>query len=75
NTLLLLPPSDLPDTRPQYHISVALNCMNPFSYITTIHRGASDSGPYVGEFEMGISTIPATVCLGSLGQKTIMDAL
>jgi hypothetical protein len=51
NTLLLLPPSDLQDTRPQYHISVAMNCMNPFSFITTVHKGASDFGPYVGEFE------------------------
>ncbi|KAJ7093129.1 hypothetical protein C8R44DRAFT_399036 [Mycena epipterygia] len=74
NSLLLLPPPDLPDTRPLYHISVALNCMNPFSFITTVHRGASDSGPYVGEFEMGISTIPATVCMGS-SQKTIKDAI
>ncbi|KAJ6618262.1 hypothetical protein B0H10DRAFT_2030004 [Mycena sp. CBHHK59/15] len=49
-----------------------MNCMNPFSYITTIHRGATDNGAYVGEFEMGISTIPGTVCLDDC-QKKIHD--
>ncbi|KAJ7765506.1 hypothetical protein DFH07DRAFT_367658 [Mycena maculata] len=74
NTLLVLPPADWPDSRPRYHIAVSLNCMNPFSFITTIHSGASDSGPVVGEFEMGISTIPGTVCLGDC-QRQIKDVL
>ncbi|KAJ6547166.1 hypothetical protein B0H19DRAFT_1164287 [Mycena capillaripes] len=74
NSILLLPPSELPDTRPLYYVSVALNCMNPFSFITTIHKGASDSGPHVGEFEMGISTIPGTVAMGNC-QKKIKDAV
>ncbi|KAJ7105745.1 hypothetical protein C8R43DRAFT_1046167 [Mycena crocata] len=74
NTTLLLPPSDLPETRPQYHISVVINVMNPFSFITTIHRGASESGPYVAQFEMGISTNPSTVCMEDC-QKKIKDAI
>ncbi|KAJ7184164.1 hypothetical protein C8R46DRAFT_1063103 [Mycena filopes] len=74
NHLLLLPPSSLPDTRPVYFVSVVMNCMNPFSFITTVHRGASDSGPLVGEFEMGISTAPSTVTMGN-SQKTIRDAI
>ncbi|KAF7359418.1 hypothetical protein MSAN_01284400 [Mycena sanguinolenta] len=74
NALLLLPPSNLPDTRPLYYISVAMNCMNPFSFITTVHKGASNSGPYVGEFEMGISTIPGTVAIGDC-QKRIRDVV
>jgi len=74
NTLLLLPPRDLQDTRPQYYISIALNVMNPFSFITTVHKGASDAGPYVGEFEMGISTIPGTVAMGDC-QKKIKDVV
>ncbi|KAJ6500394.1 hypothetical protein C8R45DRAFT_66784 [Mycena sanguinolenta] len=74
NTLLLLPPSNLPDSRALYHISVAMNCLNPLSFITTLHKGASNSGPYVGEFEMGISTIPGTVVMGDC-QKRIRDVV
>ncbi|KAJ7756792.1 hypothetical protein DFH07DRAFT_472266 [Mycena maculata] len=74
NTLLVLPPADWPDSRPRYHIVVSLNCMNPFSFITTIHSGASDSGLFVGEFETGLSTIPGTVCLGDR-QRQIKDVL
>ncbi|KAJ7043299.1 hypothetical protein C8F04DRAFT_944824, partial [Mycena alexandri] len=43
NTTLLLPPSDLQDTRPRYFISVSMNCFNPHSFITTMHNGASDA--------------------------------
>ncbi|KAK7023854.1 hypothetical protein R3P38DRAFT_2954555 [Favolaschia claudopus] len=74
NTLLLLPPSGFPDSRPQYHISVSMNCFNPFSFITTVHKGASDLSPHVGEFEMGISTIPGTVVMGQR-QKAIKDVV
>jgi hypothetical protein len=51
NTMLLVPPPDVQDTRPLYHISVALNCFIPSSFVTTIRRGASEYGEYVGEFE------------------------
>ncbi|KAJ7074362.1 hypothetical protein C8F01DRAFT_1100278 [Mycena amicta] len=74
NTLLLLPPSTWPDSRPQYHIAVALNVWNPFSYITTVRKGATDSAPVVGEFEMGISTLPGTVSMGGI-TKFISETL
>ncbi|KAJ7043298.1 hypothetical protein C8F04DRAFT_1074358 [Mycena alexandri] len=74
NTMLVLPPHTLQDSRPQYFISVLMNCLNPHSFITTVHRGASESGPYVGEFEMGISTIPSTVTMGDC-QKTLKEAI
>ncbi|KAF7338603.1 hypothetical protein MVEN_02086600 [Mycena venus] len=69
NTLLLLPPPDLQDTRPQYNISVRLNVLNPFSFITTVHKGASDAGPYVGEFEAGISMVASTVTMGDCQKR------
>jgi len=61
SAMILIPPEDFPDSRPRYHISVNLNCFMPSSYITTIHRGATENGQFVGDFEMGISKIPATV--------------
>ncbi|KAF8235569.1 hypothetical protein L208DRAFT_738500 [Tricholoma matsutake] len=62
NAMLLIPPSHAPDTRPLYHISVNLNCFNPLSAITCIRRGATEYGEYVGDFELGISSQPATIC-------------
>ncbi|KAA1471959.1 hypothetical protein DENSPDRAFT_838069 [Dentipellis sp. KUC8613] len=66
NTMLLLPSArnDAVDSRPLFHITVNLNCLMPSSYITVIRRGASESGEYVGEFEMGISKDSSTVVLG-----------
>jgi len=49
--MLLLPPPESQDTRPLYHISVAMNCFIPSSHVTTIRRGASEYGDYVAEFE------------------------
>ncbi|KAF7311645.1 hypothetical protein MKEN_01067800 [Mycena kentingensis (nom. inval.)] len=66
NTMLLVPPSSLPDSRPQYHISVALNVFNPFSFTTTIRRGGTSNGPKVGEFEMGISSLPGIVTINGV---------
>ncbi|KIP03610.1 hypothetical protein PHLGIDRAFT_121451 [Phlebiopsis gigantea 11061_1 CR5-6] len=51
NTMLLLPPPDQPDSRPIYHISVEMNCLTQASIITTLRRGSSEHGIYVGEFE------------------------
>lgn len=51
NSMLVIPPPNVPDTRPKYHISVAHNCFAPMSYITTIRRGSSDNGVHVAEFE------------------------
>lgn len=49
--MVLLPPADAQDTRPQYFISVAMNCFMPLSHVTTIYRGANEYAPRVGEFE------------------------
>ncbi|KAJ3794111.1 hypothetical protein GGU11DRAFT_797396 [Lentinula aff. detonsa] len=54
NSMLLLPPSASPETRPRYHISVSQNCFTPMSWITTVRRGSSPDGEILGEFEMGI---------------------
>lgn len=51
NSMILVPPADSPDTRPLYHVSVHLNCFMPFSYITTIRRGATEIGDHVADFE------------------------
>jgi hypothetical protein len=51
NAMLVLPPEDSPDTRPKYYVSVGPNCWNPTSWITTVRRGASESGELVGDFE------------------------
>jgi hypothetical protein len=49
--MVLLPPPESPDTRPLYHISVQMNCFMPFSFITSIRRGGTERGEFVGEFE------------------------
>lgn len=51
NSMLLLPPSDAIDTRPLYHVSVAHNCFMPLSYITTVRKGGTENGEFVGDFE------------------------
>ncbi|KAF9453603.1 hypothetical protein P691DRAFT_658346 [Macrolepiota fuliginosa MF-IS2] len=51
NSMILLPPADAPDTRPVYHITVSMNCFVPNCYITTIRRGGTEQGEYVGDFE------------------------
>lgn len=51
NSMLLLPPPEAQNTRPIYHISVAMNCFIPSSYVTTLRRGASEYGDCVAEFE------------------------
>ncbi|KAF9041414.1 hypothetical protein BJ165DRAFT_1530141 [Panaeolus papilionaceus] len=64
NTMLLIPPAESQDTRPQYHISVNMNCFVPTSFITTIHRGAIAYGRAVAAFEMGISVEKGRVRFG-----------
>ncbi|KAK0481707.1 hypothetical protein IW261DRAFT_1094328 [Armillaria novae-zelandiae] len=64
NAMLLIPAPNAPDTRPKYHISVGMNCFIPSSYITTIRRGATQEGPMVGDFEMGIADKTATLSIG-----------
>jgi hypothetical protein len=65
NTMLLIPPSTEPDTRPLCTISVALDCFNPTASVTTVRLGGSaEHGEIMGEFEMGISAAPGMVTIG-----------
>ncbi|PBK99075.1 hypothetical protein ARMGADRAFT_1007695 [Armillaria gallica] len=72
NSLILIPPPESPDSRPLYHISVNNNVFNTMSHTTIIHRGPTEDGPYVGEFESGISYKNATVYMG--GVETPLSA-
>ncbi|KAL1739727.1 hypothetical protein HDZ31DRAFT_68647 [Schizophyllum fasciatum] len=74
NAMLLLPPADSADTRPLYHISVAMNVFVPTSFITTIRRGGTEEGPIVGDFEMGISNKASTVFIRNQ-ECTVHEAL
>lgn len=58
-SMLLLPPASSTDSRPLYHIAVETNCFRPASHITVVHRGASEHGVYVGEFECASSPVSA----------------
>ncbi|KAF9013562.1 hypothetical protein BDZ89DRAFT_1118801 [Hymenopellis radicata] len=61
NCMLLVPPPEAPDMRPLYHISVNMNIFNPHSYVTTICHGPSPEGEFVAEYELGITSKPATI--------------
>ncbi|KAG9221018.1 hypothetical protein CCMSSC00406_0002382 [Pleurotus cornucopiae] len=63
NCMILVPPPESQDTRPQYHISVDVDCFNPLVHITTVRRGVNEYGDHVAEFEMGISKSPATLSI------------
>ncbi|CAA7268328.1 unnamed protein product [Cyclocybe aegerita] len=61
NSLTLVPPPDMPDTVPRFHIAVTSNVFNPLSHITTVYRGETQFGQWVGSFEMGISSFLSRV--------------
>ncbi|KAG9226842.1 hypothetical protein CCMSSC00406_0003485 [Pleurotus cornucopiae] len=63
NCMILVPPPESHDTRPQYHITVDADCLNPLVHVTTVRRGANEYGDLVAEFEMGISNSPATLSI------------
>lgn len=71
NSMLVLPPSgsdaavnsDL-SVNALYRISVNSNCFMPSSYITTIRRGGSEDGEFVGDFEIGDSLVKWTITIG-----------
>ncbi|KAH7930591.1 hypothetical protein BV22DRAFT_59374 [Leucogyrophana mollusca] len=66
NSMILLPREHDPELGPQYHISIGYNVFRPSSQVTTIRRGRSEHGPFVGSFELfrSPSTHIGTVCLG-----------
>ncbi|EIM81984.1 uncharacterized protein STEHIDRAFT_161338 [Stereum hirsutum FP-91666 SS1] len=68
NSMLVLPPSadagaDSGENA-LYRISVNSNCFMPSSYITTIRRGGSEDGEFVGDFEIGDSMVKWTITIG-----------
>ncbi|KII93161.1 hypothetical protein PLICRDRAFT_170944 [Plicaturopsis crispa FD-325 SS-3] len=72
NSMILVPPATVADTRPKYHISVSMNCFIPSSYITTIRRGGTENGEEVGDFETGKSANVGTVCIR--GSEAILSS-
>ncbi|KAF9482614.1 hypothetical protein BDN70DRAFT_874791 [Pholiota conissans] len=48
--VILVPPADLPDTRPLYHISISHDPFLPHCLITSVMRGGTTNGTYVGGF-------------------------
>lgn len=68
NSMLVLPPSTDAGAdsgeNALYRISVNSNCFMPSSYITTIRRGGSEDGEFVGDFEIGDSMVKWTITIG-----------
>ncbi|TDL25440.1 hypothetical protein BD410DRAFT_766063 [Rickenella mellea] len=57
DSTLVMPPRTALDLRPIYHISVGLN-LAPFtqiSYATTIRRGGTAQGTFVGSFSLSVT--------------------
>jgi len=52
NTTLVVSSSD-EDSASKYHISIAMDCFIPSSYITTVRSGCTDYGAFVAQFELG----------------------
>ncbi|KAF5312016.1 hypothetical protein D9619_003840 [Psilocybe cf. subviscida] len=75
NAMMLLPPPDAQDTRPQYYVAVSLNCFMPLSHITTVYRGANEYSPRVCEFEMGIISVANSRLQMATGAPVAIDSL
>jgi len=65
NSMALIPTVDVGEDQPQYRIVIHMNCFMPLSHITKVCRFSRTSGKEkVGEFEMGITTVPSKVQVG-----------
>ncbi|KAL4247569.1 hypothetical protein ABKN59_007741 [Abortiporus biennis] len=62
-----------PASVPVYHISTHLNIFIPSSHITVVHRGDSEAGDLVGQFEMGVSVKKSTVTID--GREKLTDSV
>ena len=49
NSMVVVPPTDVTDTRPLYHIRVVHDLFDPSFFVTSIRKG-SDDGHFVGDF-------------------------
>jgi len=65
NAMLLVPPENMSNLLPPYHISISMNCFTPSSYITTIRRGPKENSEVVVYFEIVLTTSkkPSTFCI------------
>ncbi|KDR82371.1 hypothetical protein GALMADRAFT_206263 [Galerina marginata CBS 339.88] len=62
NSMELTRIADAEEHHPLYSITIQVNYFMPLSFITRVHRFPNDK---IGEFEMGITTVPSTVKIGS----------
>ncbi|KAF7978246.1 hypothetical protein HWV62_1266 [Athelia sp. TMB] len=60
-----MPPQTSADLSPAYNITVKLdlNPFSPLSYVTTIKRGGTQRGDFVGSFEMSVNEKKAFVTM------------
>jgi len=49
NSMVVVPPMDVTDTRPLYHIRVVHDLFDPSFFVTSIRKGGND-GHFVGDF-------------------------
>ncbi|GJE98177.1 hypothetical protein PsYK624_143990 [Phanerochaete sordida] len=75
NSMQLLPPPEAPDSRSLYHISVRMNVFKPGSHISVVRRGATEFGPFVGEFEHGPHDRVNRVVMGDAVAKPFKDVV
>ncbi|PPQ94455.1 hypothetical protein CVT25_002546 [Psilocybe cyanescens] len=70
SAMILIPTLDSPDTRPVYHISVGHDPFLPFCFITTVVRGGSGQGEYVGGFKT-LHTYPSHMESPTPGSESV----
>ncbi|KAF5365412.1 hypothetical protein D9758_010811 [Tetrapyrgos nigripes] len=77
SSLLLLPSAESPNTRPKFQIKTVVNPLNPNSFVTTIHQGATANGRFIGAFEMSSNRDPLYewVSYGNLQQQAFFYVL
>ncbi|TCD64080.1 hypothetical protein EIP91_004552 [Steccherinum ochraceum] len=72
-TMVLLPPARHRDTRPAYHVSWYEDFFMKNNFITTIRRGGSEHGQFVGEFNLKGRRGAASLRIGSKNQRFLNE--
>ncbi|GJE98172.1 hypothetical protein PsYK624_143940 [Phanerochaete sordida] len=75
HSMQLLPPPEAADSRSLYHVSVRMNVFKPGSHISVVRRGATEFGPFVGEFEHGPHDRVNRIVLGDAPAKAFKDVV
>ncbi|KAH8097035.1 hypothetical protein BXZ70DRAFT_944003 [Cristinia sonorae] len=73
HAMILVPPSSMMDTRPLYYISFKEDFFLPGNLITTIRRGGSENGKFVGEFNLKGGQNGASVRMGSGPERWLAE--